>query len=88
MEHPQPVLEKAGKSPIYHINTAAGEAAARKGHASYPEDFPHLRPGEVFTAWRVDGDWEIETTLKGVKLFKRLEALHKQIEAYRKNKKE
>ena len=32
-------------------NTIPGEAAKAKGHASYPEDFPHLRPGESFTAW-------------------------------------
>lgn len=88
MEHPQLVLVEAGKSAVYHINTVAGEAAVRKGHASYPEDFPHLRPGEDFVAWRVGGDWEIETTLDGAVLFERLEALHKQGETIRKNEKE
>lgn len=88
MEHLQSVPVETGKKPVYHINTAAGEAAARKGHASYPEDFPRLRPGEDFVAWRVDGDWEIETTLDGAALFERLEALHKRGEIIRKKEKE
>lgn len=58
---------------MYHINTIPGEAAKAKGHASYPEDFPHLRPGESFTAWKVGEDWEIETTLDGAALRERLE---------------
>ena len=63
---------------VYHINTIPGEAAARKGHADYPEDFPHLRPGENFTAWQVGQQWEIETTLNGDELLERLKALKKQ----------
>ena len=51
---------------------------AQKGHASYPEDFPHLKPGETFTAWRVEGGWEVETTLDSAALMKRLEALRSQ----------
>ena len=58
---------------MYHINTIPGEAAKTKGHASYPEDFPHLRPGESFTAWKAGEDWEIETTLDGAALRERLE---------------
>lgn len=69
--------EDVSQNPVYHINTAAGVAMARKGHASYPEDFPHLRFGEDFVAWRVGESWEIETTLNGKSLLKRLKALHK-----------
>lgn len=58
---------------MYRINTIPGEAAKAKGHASYPEDFPHLRPGESFTAWKAGEDWEIETTLDGAALRERLE---------------
>lgn len=43
---------------MYRINTAAGEAMSRKGHACYPEDFPHLRPGQDFVAWKSGEDWE------------------------------
>lgn len=50
---------------MYRINTIPGEAAKAKGHASYPEDFPHLCPGKNFTAWKAGEDWEIETTLDG-----------------------
>jgi hypothetical protein len=64
--------------PIFHINTAPGEAMAQKGHASYPEDFPHLKPGETFTAWRVEDGWEVETTLDGAALMERLEAFRRQ----------
>ena len=53
---------------MYRINTIPGEAAKVKGHASYPEDFPHLRPGESFTEWKAGDDWEIETTLDGAAL--------------------
>lgn len=65
---------KNQRAVVYHINTALGEAAARKGHAT-PEDFSHLRHGEVFTAWRVGSDWEIETTLNGKALLARLKAI-------------
>ena len=50
---------------MYKINTAPGQAAIEKGYASYPEDFPHLKPGENFTAWKSGEDFEIETTLSG-----------------------
>ena len=63
---------------MYRINTIPGEAAKEKGHASYPEDFPHLKPGENFTAWRDGEHWEIETTLNGVDLEERLSLLAKQ----------
>ena len=63
---------------MYRINTIPGEAAKTKGHASYPEDFPHLRPGESFTAWKAGEDWEIETTLGGKTLEVRLRAFAKQ----------
>lgn len=53
---PKSATENGPKKPVYHINTAAEEAVARKGHASYPEDYPHLRPGEDFVAWRVGED--------------------------------
>lgn len=62
---------------MYRINTIPGEAAKAKGHASYPEDFPHLRPGEDFTAWRAGENWEIETTLDGAALRERLEEFEK-----------
>lgn len=67
---------------MYRINTLPGEAAKEKGHASYPEDFPHLRPGEDFTAWRVGGHWEIETTLDGTALEERLRLFIKQAEQF------
>lgn len=60
---------------MFRINTIPGQAAKEKGHASYPEDFPHLRPGEDFAAWRVGADWEIETTLSGEALSERLRTL-------------
>lgn len=47
---------------------------SRKGHACYPEDFPHLRPGQDFVAWRSGEDWEIETTLEGSAFEARLRA--------------
>lgn len=62
---------------MYRINTIPGEAAKAKGHASYPEDFPHLRPGEDFTAWRVGEDLEVETTLGGEALLERLKEFEK-----------
>lgn len=73
-----PAQPEARKSPVFHINTAPGEAMAQKGHASYPEDFPHLKPGETFTAWRVEDGWEVETTLDSAALLERLEALRGQ----------
>ena len=66
------------RETVYYINTIPGEAAARKGHADFPEDFPHLRPGENFTVWRVGKDWEVETTLSGESLFARLKAIKEQ----------
>lgn len=72
-------LPPAGKREVvYYINTIPGEAAARKGHADFPEDFPHLRPGENFTVWRVGRGWEVETTLSGESLFARLKAIKEQ----------
>lgn len=70
--------EKWGGAVVFHINTAPGEAMAQKGHASYPEDFPHLKPGETFTAWRVEDGWEVETTLDSAALLERLQALKEQ----------
>ena len=58
---------------MFKINTIPGQAAREKGYARYPEDFPHLRPGESFTAWKAGEDWEIETTLDGAALRERLE---------------
>lgn len=63
---------------MFRINMKAGEAAARKGHASCPDDFQRLRPGENFIAWRVGQDWEIETTLTGEPLFAQLKAIEEQ----------
>lgn len=63
---------------MYRINTLPGEAAKIKGFASYPEDFPHLHPGEDFIAWRAGEHWEIETTLDGVALEERLRIFAKQ----------
>ena len=57
---------------MFRINTAAGEAMSRKGHPCYPEDFPHLPPGQDFVAWRSGEDWEIETTLEGAAFEARL----------------
>lgn len=67
-----------GGKPVHYINTMAGKAMARKGHASYPDDFQRLRPGENFTAWRVGQDWEIETLLIGEPLLARLRAIEAQ----------
>lgn len=64
---------------MYRINTIPGKAAASEGHASFPEDFPHLRPGEDFSAWRVGEDWEIETTLGGEALEKRLQIFKQEV---------
>lgn len=64
-----------GGTEVYHINTIPGQAVKGKGHASSPEDFPHLRPGEDFVSWRVGTDWEIETTLSGKALSERLRTL-------------
>lgn len=76
-ELPRPTPEKKRSgAAIFHINTAPGEAVAQKGHASYPEDFPHLKPGETFTAWRVEDGWEIETTLDSTALMERLERFY------------
>lgn len=69
---------RAQREAVYYINTIPGEAVARKGHADFPKDFPHLRPGENFTAWRVGYDWEVETTLSGESLLARLKALKDQ----------
>lgn len=68
---------------MYRINTIAGEAMARKGHATYPEDFPHLPPGQDFVAWKSGEDWEIETTLKGAAFEARLKRFTKDILRYR-----
>lgn len=67
---------------MYRINTIPGEAAKIKGHASYPEDFPHLRPGEDFAVWRAGEHLEVETTLNGEALEERLRILEKQEERY------
>lgn len=64
---------------MYWINTMPGRAMASKGHASFPEDFARLRPGETFTAWRVVRGWEIETTLDGKALIERLQAIEEQV---------
>lgn len=60
---------------MYRINTIPGKAAKENGHATYPDDFPHLPPGEDFTACKVGEDWEIETTLDGDALKQRLGTL-------------
>lgn len=73
-----PAQPEARKSPVFHINTAPGEAMAQKGHASFPEDFTRLMPGEDFVAWRVEDGWEVETILDDAALLKRLEALRRQ----------
>lgn len=65
---------------MFRINSIPGEAAKKKGHASYPEDFPHLRPGEDFTAWKAGEDWEIETTLTGEALKERLQIFGKKVQ--------
>ena len=64
---------------MYRINTMPGKAAAKKGHADFPGDFSRLRPGEVFTAWRVSDGWEIETILGDETLFVRLQMLDGQV---------
>ena len=67
---------------MYRINTIPGKAAAIKGHASCPEDFPNLRPGEDFSARKVGADWEIETTLGGEALEKRLQIFKQEAQAH------
>ena len=68
----------AQREAVYYINTIPGMAVAQKGHADFPKDFPHLRPGENFTAWRVGYDWEVETTISGESLLARLKAINEQ----------
>jgi len=60
---------------VIYINTIPAQAAQKKGYACYPEDFPHLASGEHFKAWKSGDDWEIETTLKGTSLERRLKNL-------------
>ncbi len=60
---------------MFYINTIPAQAAQRKGYARYPDDFPHLVAGERFRAWKSGDDWEIETTLKGTSLERRLKNL-------------
>lgn len=67
---------------MYRINTIPGKAAAIKGYASFPEDFPNLRPGEDFSARKVGADWEIETTLGGEALEKRLQIFKQEAQAH------
>lgn len=67
---------------MYRINTIPGKAAAIKGHASFPEDFPNLRPGENFSARKVGEGWEIETTLGGEALEKRLQIFKQEVQAH------
>ena len=67
---------------MYRINTIPGKAVAIKGHASFPEDFPNLRPGENFSARKVGEDWEIETTLGGEALEKRLQIFKQEVQAH------
>ena len=64
---------------MYWINTMPREAMDRKGHASFPEDFARLRPGETFTAWPVRRGWEVETTLDGKALIERLMELQERV---------
>lgn len=68
--------------PVLHINTAPQKAVDEKGYARYPEDFPHLKAGEVFKAWRVDDGFEVETTLNGDDLLKCLQYLLAREEAH------
>ncbi len=67
---------------MYRINTNPGKAATIKGHASFPADFPNLRPGEDFSARKVGEDWEIETTLFGEALEKRLKIFKREVETH------
>ena len=60
---------------MIYINTIPAQAAQKKGYACYPEDFPHLASGEHFKAWKSGDDWEVETTLNGKSLEKRLKEL-------------
>lgn len=62
---------------MYYINTIPGKAAAEKGYARYPDDFPHLMPGQEFAAWRSGADWEIETTLQAREIIVHMDALEK-----------
>lgn len=65
---------------MFRINSVPGKAASKKGHASFPEDFSRLHSGEDFTAWKVRGDWEIETILSGTALKERLQIFKREIE--------
>lgn len=62
---------------MFYINTIPGQAAAKKGFARYPEDFPHLTDGKEFTAWRSGDDWEIETILEGREFLAQMQNLSK-----------
>ncbi len=61
------------------INEVPGEAAKSRGHAVYPDDFPHLAPGEDFCFW-VDWDTDtlhVDTTLPSDEIHSRLKELQK-----------
>lgn len=73
-------LENEEAHPIYRINTVPQEAERQKGFATFPEDFPHLKVGEDFMAWKSGNDWEIETTLSGTALEERLQIFKREIE--------
>lgn len=65
---------------MFRLNSIPGAAAREKGYASYPDDFPHLGPGEDFKAWKSGDDWEIETILGGAALRERLQIFKSTIE--------
>lgn len=58
---------------MYIINRISGMAAKEKGHADYPQDFPHLKNGEDFKMWRSGEDFEVESTLTGEALKQRID---------------
>lgn len=64
--------------PKYIINEMPAKAQKEKGHARYPDDFPHLKDtGKDFIAWKEPGGdaWHIETSLSDDALFNELMAL-------------
>ena len=56
---------------MYHIN----EHLNGKTDTRYPDDFPLLKNGSNFVAWKSENGWHIQTTLNGEKLFEKMKEL-------------
>ena len=56
---------------MYYIN----EHLKGKTEVYYPDDFPLLKNGSDFAAWKSADGWHIQTTLNGEKLFAKMKEL-------------